>query len=111
MAGVIFLYGRQVNESNSTTKSRDQIASVIKSAGCSDSRRFNSRPGRTVLPGLFALPIVDGLGDHPGSHDVPVTSMARTCSGSQAMARFNDSRYHRLLADHYPNGVTAEFLC
>src|SRR5215469_17859880 len=84
------LYGRQINESASGTKSRDQIASVIKSAGCSDSRRFNSRPGRTVLPGLFALPIVDGLGDYSGSHDVPVTSMARTCSGSQAMARFND---------------------
>src|SRR6266496_4545704 len=105
MAGLSSLW-RQINESDSATRSRGQIVSLIKSAACNDSRRFDSRPGRTVLPSLFALPVVDGLVDHPGGHDVPVASMACPCSRSQAMARFDNSRYHRLLADHCPNGVT-----
>jgi len=71
----------KTDKANYAARPGISTAAVAKFMGHDHSRRANRRISSAVFSSLFAISKLDGLVDHPGDHDGPGASMARSAMG------------------------------
>ena len=78
--------------------------------GHDHSRRANRRISSAVFSSLFAISKLDGLVNHPGDHDVPGASMARSPDWQKASARLYHSGDSGLVVNRPSDVAVNEFI-